>query len=96
MLPNEFDIALLPQLLRVRRFVADHPQTRNAAAFLIDGDDRFDLADGAEIVDQLAQLRRTLDVSREKNKTARLHPLKQVGRLAIEFGAGDASENELA
>src|SRR4249919_3571817 len=32
--PNQIDIILVPQLLRVRRFVSDAPQSRNASAFL--------------------------------------------------------------
>ena len=51
MLPNEFDVAFLAQLLRIRRFVPDQAQPRNPSAFLIDRDDRLDLAEVAQIVD---------------------------------------------
>src|SRR5262245_21792088 len=41
---NEFDVVLVAQLLSVRRLVADQPETRNAPSFLIDCNDRLDLA----------------------------------------------------
>src|SRR5437762_10316482 len=59
--PDQIDIVLIAQLLRVRGLAADQTQTRNAAAFLIDGDNRFDLTQIAQVVDQLSQLRRGLD-----------------------------------
>ena len=80
--PNELDVALLAQLLRVRRFVADQAQPRNASTFLVDRDDRLDRAQIAEIVDQLPQLSRAFDVSPENNKPARLDPSKKRRRPA--------------
>src|SRR6266446_11011056 len=41
--PDQIDIVLLPQLLRVRWFVSDAPQSRHAPAFLIDCNDGLDL-----------------------------------------------------
>src|ERR1700731_371190 len=38
---DKIDIALVAQLLRVRRFVSNQAQSRYAPALLIDGDDRF-------------------------------------------------------
>src|SRR5215468_2708787 len=37
--PDQIDIIFISELLRVRRFVADQAQSRNATALLIDGDD---------------------------------------------------------
>ena len=79
--PNECDVVLLAQLLRVRRLVADQPQPRNAAAFLVDRDDRLDVAEIAQIVDQLPQLRRARDVAAEKDEAAGLDAPEQRGRL---------------
>ena len=96
MLPNECDVTFFAQLLRIRRFVADHAQARDAPAFLVDRDDRFDLTDGAQVVDEAAQLRRALDIAPEHDETARLNPPKQIRGFMIEFGSGHAGENELA
>ena len=96
MLPNECDVAFLAQLLRIRRLVADHAQARDASAFLVDRDDRFDLADGAQIVDEVAQLRRALDIAPEQDESTRLNPPKKIRGFMIEFGSGHAGENELA
>src|SRR5215475_12777335 len=48
--PDQIDIILIAQLLRVRRFVADAPQSRDAPAFLINRDDRLNVAQVAQIV----------------------------------------------
>src|SRR5260370_3867401 len=64
---DKADIVLVAQLLRIRWFAADQSQTRNAAAFLIDGDNWFDPAQIAEIADKLSQLRCGLNVAPEKN-----------------------------
>src|SRR2546422_7766980 len=60
---DKIDIVLVAELLRIRRLVADETQTRNATAFLVDRDDRFDLAQIAQVVDQFTQLRRGRDVA---------------------------------
>ena len=93
--PDQIDIILVAQLLRVRRLAADQAQPRNAAAFLIDGDDRFDFAEIAQIVDQLSQLRRAFDVAPEKNESARLNAPKHFRAGGIEFLAGNAAEDQL-
>src|SRR5689334_5606639 len=68
--PDQIQIVLVAQLLRVWWLAADQSQTRNAAAFLIDGDDWLDLAQIAQIVDQFSQLRSALNVAPEKNESA--------------------------
>ncbi len=93
---HERDVVLLAELLRVGRFVPDQAQTRNAAAFLIDRDDRFDVAQVAQIVDQLPQLRRARDVAAKQNVAARLHAAEERGGCGIEFRAGHAGEEELS
>src|SRR5215468_10401870 len=42
--PDEIDIILLAKLLRIRRFVPDPPQSRDAPSFLINRNDRLHLA----------------------------------------------------
>src|SRR5260370_12252281 len=50
---DKIDIALVAQLLRVRRFVSNQAQSRYATAFLIDAGDHFRPAQIANGVDQL-------------------------------------------
>src|SRR5205085_12197286 len=88
-------VVLVTQLLRIRRLVADQSQTRNAAAFLIDGDDRLSVAQIAQVIDQLSQLRRAFDIAAEKNKPTGLNSSKERGRVRIEFFAGNTGEYQL-
>src|SRR5439155_16560304 len=75
--PDQIDIVLIAQLLRVWRFVSDAPQSRDAPAFLIDRNNGLDLAQVAQIVDELLELRRTLEIASKKNECPRLHATKQ-------------------
>src|SRR5437867_10183835 len=93
--PDKIDIVLVAQLLRVRRLAADQSQARHAPALLIDGNDRLDLAEIAQIVDQLSQLRRAFDVAPEKNEPARLDAAKHFRARSIEFFSRDAAEYQL-
>jgi len=95
MATDESEVATVPELLGVRRFVADQLEARNAATFLIDGDDRFRLAEIAKIVDELAELLGGLDVASEENESARLNFAEEASGFGIEFGAGDTDEQEL-
>src|SRR5436309_7735941 len=74
--PDQIDIVLITQLLRVRRFVSDAPQSREASAFLINRNNGLDLAQVAQIVDELSQLCPTLEIASEKNVCPRLHAPK--------------------
>src|ERR1700756_3659030 len=85
---DEIDIVFITQLLRVWRFVSDAPQSRYAPAFLIDRNDGLDVAQLAQIVDELSELRRTLGVAAKDNECPRLHPPKQPGCFHIEFFSG--------
>ena len=91
----ECKISAVAELLGIRRFVADEFEARDPTAFLVDGDDRFDIAEAAKVVDQLAELKRRFDVSAEKNESSGLDVSKEIGGCGIEFGAGDADEDEL-
>lgn len=56
MAADEVEVPAVAELLGVRWFVTDQLEAGNAAAFLIDRDDRFRLAEIAKIVDELAEL----------------------------------------
>jgi hypothetical protein len=53
---DEFGIAFVAQCLRVGRLLADQPQSRNTPAFLIDRDERLNVREVAQVVDQFAEL----------------------------------------
>src|SRR5437762_12115653 len=65
--PDQIDIVLFAQLLRVRRFASDAPQSRHASAFLIDRNNGLDVAQVAHIVGKLPDLRPGLEVGSEEN-----------------------------
>ena len=92
---DEFLVAFFPEILGVGRFVADQAQTRNAAAFLVDGDDGLDPAEVAKVVDESAELFRVLDVPPENDKTAWLEAAETFGGIGIKFAAGNPGEEEL-
>src|SRR5882724_10220442 len=82
--PDQIDIVLLAQLLRVRWFVSDPPQSRHAPTFLIDCNDGLDLAQVAQIVDELSELRPILEIASEENVCPGLHASKQPGCFRTE------------
>ena len=92
---NERNIAFIAELLRVGRLFADQPQARDASAFLIDGDDRLDLRDITQIVDQLPQLFGLLDVASEKDKPARLHAAEHGSGVRIQFRPRHTDQKQL-
>src|SRR5882757_4292110 len=92
---DQIDIVLLAQLLRVRRFVSDAPHSRHAPAFLIDRNNGLDVAHVAQIVDELSELRRALEVASEENECSRLHAPKQAGCFRIEFFPGNTRHDQL-
>src|SRR6266568_3177061 len=93
--PDQIDLLLIAQLLRVRRFVSDAPQPRHASAFLIDCDDGLDVTQVAQIVDELSKLRRALEIASEENVCPRLHAPKQTGCFRIEFFSGNTRHDQL-
>jgi len=93
--PNECNVTAIPKLLRVRRFVSDQPQPRNPAALLIDRDDRLDLTEISQVIDQFPQLGRALNIATEENEPAGLNPAKQRRRFRIQLVARNTSENQL-
>jgi hypothetical protein len=93
--PDQIDIVLLAQLLRIRWFVSDAPQPGDAAAFLIDCNNGLDFAEVAQIVDELSELRRALEIASEDNVCPRLHAPKQPGCFRTQFFSGDTGHNQL-
>src|ERR1700757_351455 len=69
--PDQIDVIFIAQLLRVRRFVSDPPQSRDAPAFLIDRNDGLDVAQLAQIVDEFSELWRALKVASKNNECSR-------------------------
>lgn len=91
----ESEVPAVAELLGVGGLVADELESGNSPAFLIDGDDRFHLTEIAEVVDELAELRGGLNIASEENEAAGLDLAEEAGGFGIEFGAGDADEQEL-
>ena len=86
--PDQLEIVLVAELLRVRRLVADQLQPRNAPAFLVDGDDRLDLAQIAQIIDQLPKLRGRPDIAAEEMKPPGWISRKMAAVAASSSGPG--------
>src|SRR5262249_1001589 len=93
--PDKIEIVLIAQLLGVWRFVSDAPQSRDAPAFLIDCNDRLDVAQIPQIIDELSELRCTLDVASEENVCPGLHAPKQTSCFPIEFLSGNTRHYQL-
>ena len=93
--PDERDIVPVAQLLRIWRLVPDQPQTRDAASLLIDRNDRLDFTEVAQVVDQLPELPRALNVAAKKNESARLDAPKQIRRFRIQFEPRNSGKDQL-
>ena len=93
---DQIEIALVAQLVRIRRLRAHQLQPRNPPAFLVNRNDRLHRAQLAQIVDQLPQLRRRLDVSPKQNERTRLDAAERGGGRGVEFDTGHAGHQELA
>src|SRR6266567_3934265 len=94
-LPNERFVLLVAELLRIRWLVSNQPQTRDATTLLIDRDDRFDLTYITQVIDQLSQLHRALNVSTKNNEPTGLHATKKRGALTVEFRPGNTGKDQL-
>jgi hypothetical protein len=94
--PNECELVLIAQLLRVRRFISNQTQTRDPTTFLVDGDNWLDLAEVAQVVDQFSKLDRAGNVPTEKDEAAGLDAPEKHGRLAVQFRAGNTAKKELS
>src|SRR5262249_52977372 len=93
--PDQIEIILLAKLLRIRRFVSDPPQTRDAPSFLINRNDRLDLAQVAQVVDEISKLRGAFEIASKENKCSWLDAPKQARCFRIKFFAGHTGHDEL-
>jgi hypothetical protein len=93
--PDQIDVVFVAQLLCVWRLVANKAQSRDAASFLVDGNNGLDLAKVAQIIDELSKLRCALDIASEKNERPGLHAPKQAGGFRIEFFARNTGHDQL-
>jgi hypothetical protein len=73
---DQLEIAFLAKLLRIGRLAPDETKAGDPPSLLIDSDERFDLAEVTQIVDQFAKLIRRFDVSSEENETTGLEFLE--------------------
>ena len=89
---DEIAVALFTELLGIGWLAANEAEAGNATALLIDRDEGLDLAEVAQIVDELSQLIRRLDISTEENKSSRLEFAEFSRRFRIEFRSRHAGE----
>src|SRR5271165_7422474 len=95
MFRNQSRVSVYSELLRIGRFTPYQLKARDSSAFLVDRDDRFDLRKIAQVIDQLTELKRGLDVAPEQNVTTRLRSLEKLGRLRIQFISRDTDKQKL-
>ena len=93
---DQAQVALLAQLFRARRLRAAFLQARDPSALLVDGDDGLMLHLAAKIVDELAQLRRGLDVAPEKDEARGLNFADDGRCLCVEFRTRHAHEDVMS
>ena len=96
MAAHERGVVAGAELGRAGRLVAHGLEPGNAPAFLVDGDDGLRVAEVAQVVEEFPQSGGGLDVAGKKDVTARLHPAQGGGGDRIEFGSGQADEEQLA
>ena len=92
---NEFKASLLAELAGIRGFVAEKLEAGDPAPFLIDGDDRFDLASFTQAVGEGAELGGGLDVPAEKDESPGLDASDEIGIGLVDLITGDAEEQKL-
>jgi hypothetical protein len=93
---DEGGVAFVAEGLGVRRFLADEAEAGDAAAFLVNGDEGLDVGEVAEVIDEFAELFGADDVAAEEDEAAGLEFFEAGGGGGVEFGSGDAGEEELA
>ena len=92
---DEFGIALVAELAGIRRLVAEEFQSGDATSFLVDRNDRFNVAEFPEAVGECTELGGGLDVSSKEDESSRLDPPDEVLIGRVDFGAGNAEEQKL-
>jgi hypothetical protein len=89
---DQHRVAFLTQLLSTGRFIANQFQARNATAFLIDRNDRFDPGQISQIIDQFAKLIRGPDVPAKKDEPSRLNFSEDFCRLRVKLRTGNPNQ----
>jgi hypothetical protein len=86
---DEFQIPLVAELAGIRGLVPKELQAGDASPFLIDRDDRLDVAEFAESVGQGAKLGRCLDVATEEDEASRLDAPDEICIGLVNLVTGD-------
>jgi len=92
---DELRIALVAELAGIRRLVAEEFQSGDAASFLVDRDDRFNVAEFPEAVGECSELGGGLNVSSKEDESSRLDPPDELLVGRVDLGAGNAEEQKL-
>lgn len=93
---DELGVTFIPKGLGIGGLLSDETEAGDAAAFLIDGDERFNVGEIAQVVDEFAELLRGDDISAKEDEAAGLELFETGGRIGVEFRSGDTGEEELA
>ena len=89
---DEWFLVFLPELLSAGRLIANQPESRNPASFLINRNDRLSPGKIAQVINKLSQLRWRLDVAAEKNVATGLHLPKNPGRFRVKIEPGNTDQ----
>jgi hypothetical protein len=92
---DEFEISLVAELAGVGRLVAEELETRYTASFLVDGDDRLDIAEFPETVCETTELIGCFYITAEEDESSRLNPAYEIGIGIINFHAWHTKEQKL-
>jgi hypothetical protein len=92
---DEREIPPVTKLAGIRRLIAEKLQSGNAPPFLINRDDRLNLADCTELIGKVAKLGGGLDISSKKNESSGLYSSDEICIVIVNFDSRDAEEQEL-
>ena len=76
-------ISFLTQLSGIGRFIAQKFEPGDPSSFLVDGDDRLDGAEFAELIGEPAELCGCLNIAAKENESPRLNPADEIGIFRI-------------
>lgn len=88
-------IALIAQLLSIGWLAAKQSQAGDPSSLLIDGDNRLDVGEVSQVVNQPAELDGRFNVSSEENEPSRLEFSEECGGFGIEFLTRHTDQQEL-
>lgn len=93
---DELRVTFIPKGLGIGGLLADETEAGDATTFLVDSDERLNVREIAQVVDKFAELLWGDDVSSKEDEATGLEFFETGGGVGVEFGAGDAGEEELA